>query len=119
MSDLRNVTVGNGDNAAIRSLNDRFRMKGIGNGSVMITIGIQNQGEVFVSQAAAAIRSHTTFTKDSDPWNEHDFGVVEVASEKVFWKIDYYDTSLTAGSEDPANEAITHRVLTIMLASEY
>jgi len=55
----------------------------------------------------------------NDPWGEHDFGAVEIDGEKAFWKIDCYDRTLTAGSENPANEALTHRVLTIMLASEY
>ena len=38
---------------------------------------------------------------------------------RVFFKIDYYDLALDQGSENPANEGCTHRILTIMLASEY
>jgi hypothetical protein len=53
------------------------------------------------------------------PGGEHDFGAVEVAGERLFWKIDSYDPMLRQGSENPGNEAVTHRVLTIMLASEY
>jgi hypothetical protein len=37
----------------------------------------------------------------------------------VFWKIDAYDRELRFGSEGPADPAVTRRVLTIMLASEY
>ena len=59
------------------------------------------------------------FRTSNDPWGEHDFGAVEVRGEKVFFKIDYYTLDLNAGSENPANEGETHRVLTIMLASEY
>ena len=60
-----------------------------------------------------------TFTPDNDPHHEHDFGSFEHDGERIFWKIDYYDRSLTNGSEDPSDPAQTTRVLTIMLASEY
>ena len=105
--------------SAIRDLNDRFRRTGHGNGTVVITRGVQDRGPDFVQAAFQAVRSFDAFSEDNDPWGEHDFGAVEIDGEKVFWKLDYYDPSLTAGSENPANEAVTHRVLTIMLASEY
>ena len=50
---------------------------------------------------------------------EHDFGSFEVAGEKFFWKIDYYDERCEFGSEDPADPEKTMRVLTIMFADEY
>ncbi|WP_371229910.1 DUF3768 domain-containing protein [Roseovarius sp. 2305UL8-3] len=103
----------------IRELNDRFRRDGVGNGSVMLTIGIQERGSVFAVAAVQAVRSFEAFSEDNDPWGEHDFGAVQVQGEKVFWKIDYYTPDLSAGSENPANEGITHRVLTIMLPTEY
>lgn len=105
--------------ASIRSLNDRFRADGIGNGTVLITAGVQGEGQPFVVAAMHAVRTFTDFTKDNDPWHEHDFGAVDIDDQKVFWKIDYYDLSMTAASPNPANEAATSRVLTIMLASEY
>ena len=106
-------------NQRIRELNDRFRREGHGNGSVMLTIGIQERGGAFAVAALKAVRSFDAFSDDNDPWGEHDFGAVEVSGEKVFFKIDYYTPDLTTGSENPANEGETHRVLTIMLASEY
>lgn len=59
------------------------------------------------------------FTPDNDPHGEHDFGSFKHGEETIFWKIDYYDHTLTAGSEDPSDPRQTVRVLTIMLASEY
>jgi hypothetical protein len=103
----------------VRELNDQFRTVGIGNGSIMITAGVQTMGEIFMHETMLAVREFTAFSEDNDPWGEHDFGALEIDGTKVFWKLDYYDPTLTAGSENPANDALTHRVLTIMLASEY
>ena len=59
------------------------------------------------------------FTDDNDPHREHDFGRFEYADSAFFWKIDYYDKKLEYGSEDPADQTKTTRVLTIMLVEEY
>lgn len=103
----------------IRELNDRFRTEGLGNGSLLITHGIQAEGDAFLLAVAEAVKSFSDFNDDNDPWGEHDFGSVEVAGQKAFFKFDYYTPDLKAGSENPANEGVTHRVLTIMLAGEY
>ena len=107
------------DRQRIRELNDRFRRYGQGRGSIMLTIGLQEKGGKFAIRALEAVRTFDAFTDDNDPWGEHDFGSIELDGEKVFFKIDYLDLNLEAGSENPANESGTHRVLTIMLASEY
>jgi hypothetical protein len=106
-------------NQRIRELNDRFRTTGQGRGSVMLTSGIQDKGGEFAVAAVIAVREFDDFSDDNNPWGEHDFGAIELEGEKVFFKLDYYDLSLQQGSENPANEGCTHRVLTIMLASEY
>lgn len=106
-------------NLRIRELNDKFRSEGIGTGSVVVTAGIKAEGHAFLRKVAEAVQSFAAFDDNNDPWGEHDFGAVDVEDLKVFWKIDYYTPDLTAGSENPANESQTHRVLTIMLASEY
>lgn len=103
----------------VRELNDRLRREGLGNGVILLTSGLQAMGTDFVVWAVDAVRTFTAFSEDNDPWGEHDFGSVEIDGQKVFFKFDYYDPDLERGSEDPSDEAITHRVLTIMLASEY
>lgn len=85
---------------------------------------VQTQGICALSvQDQSAIREKVEifddFTPDNDPHEERDFGAFAQNGERIFWKIDYYDTALNRGSEDPADPAKTVRVLTIMLASEY
>lgn len=118
-SEITWVTQDAPPNQRIRELNDCFRREGKGRGTVMLTVGVQAQGHAFIEAAVAAVQAFDDFNGDNDPWGEHDFGAVEIAGEKVFWKIDPYNLDQTAGSENPANEALTHRVLSIMLASEY
>jgi hypothetical protein len=65
------------------------------------------------------VEAFDAFTPDNDPHGERDFGAVEHNGQRIFWKIDYYDTTLSKGSEDPTDPRQTVRVLTIMLASEY
>ena len=63
--------------------------------------------------------SFDRFDEENDPYGEHDFGALELEGERLFYKIDYYDQSLSAHSPDPSDETVTKRVLTIMLAEEY
>jgi hypothetical protein len=59
------------------------------------------------------------FSENNDPHHEHDFGSVDEAGVRCFFKIDYYDRKTEFGSPDPADPAVTTRVMTIMLAEEY
>lgn len=65
------------------------------------------------------VERFNTFTEDNDPHGERDFGAFDHNGVKIFWKIDYYDLTLSMGSEDPSDPKQTVRVLTVMLASEY
>lgn len=67
----------------------------------------------------AALQASTVFTKDSDPYQEHDFDGFALVSETLFWKIDYYDETCTCGSEDPCDPDKTTRAPTLMLAQDY
>jgi hypothetical protein len=102
----------------IRVLNDEFR-KGRGKGSLLVTSGIISMGREFQERVIDLVRRFDAFTPDNDPHGEHDFGELVIDGERVFFKIDYYNATFDAHSADPADVHVTHRVLTIMLASEY
>ncbi|XHE11789.1 DUF3768 domain-containing protein [Agrobacterium deltaense] len=102
----------------IRELNDVFRMTWL-TGTVLITSRIKSLPDAIQSSIVEAVQTFDSFTPDNDPLGEHDFGAVTIEGHRVFWKIDYYDPTMQYGSEDPANPAVTERVLTIMLAEEY
>ncbi len=99
---------------------------------VVATEGIRALSEADQSRLRELLETFNAFTPDNDPYGERDFGAiyqgldgvwstlrpVDVAVT-VFWKIDAYDRELRFGSEDPADPALTRRVLTVMLASEY
>ena len=53
------------------------------------------------------------------PYEEHDFGALEVDGQVIFFKIDYFDKAPTYHSPDPSDLSVTERVITIMLAEEY
>ena len=102
----------------IRELNDAFRTS-LSGGRVMMTAGIDALDGDVKAMIIREVATFKDFTADNDPHGEHDFGAIEVAGLKVFWKIDAYDPTMTYGSEDPANPDVTTRVMTIMLADEY
>jgi Protein of unknown function (DUF3768) len=102
----------------IRVLNDNFRSTFAG-GRVVMTQGINALSLDAKARLILAVQSFTNFAKGDDPYNEHDFGAIELAGETYFWKIDYYDQEVVGGSEDPADPEKTTRVLTIMRADEY
>ena len=103
----------------IAELNDRLRKRGEGAGRIFLTRGVRALEEETIAEVMIAVQEFSEFTPENDPHNEHDFGAVSVGDRKFYWKIDYYDPSLTYGSEDPADESKTCRVLTIMLQKEY
>lgn len=102
----------------IQTLNDVLRTT-FTTGAVMFTHGIQNLDEQVIEAILKKVQQFDDFSKDNDPYGEHDFGIVQAAGETAYWKIDYYDKDMNGGSEDPSDSEVTSRVLTIMLRSEY
>ena len=103
----------------IAALND-FARKAMGVACrVYQTPGISALPAQDQSAIREKVETFDAFTPDNDPYREHDFGGFEHNGEKVLWKIDYYDRTMTKGSEEPSDPRQTARVLTIMLACEY
>ena len=65
------------------------------------------------------VQKFNDFNPDNDPYQAHDFSRIEHNGTNYFWKIDYYNKTMDAGSDDPSNPDITTRVLTIMRTDEY
>ena len=102
----------------IRALNDELRQHLIG-GVAVITPGIAALGQAAVERIAKTIAVYDDFCRANDPHEEHDFGSFAADGQTIFFKIDYYDKTLTCHSPDPADPRVTQRVITIMLAEDY
>src|SRR6516164_682555 len=102
----------------IRALNDDFRRTFVG-GLVMITAGVEAMPNEQRRSLLAKVRAFDAFTEDNDPHAEHDFGAVDESGVRYFWKVDCYDRATEFASPDPADPAVTTRVLTIMRADEH
>ena len=106
------------DVGCVRALNDELR-RSLTCGTLMLTAGIIALGRERQQAILTAVAAFDRFDADNDAYGEGDFGALEAAGERVFFKIDYFDRSLALASRDPSDSSVTARVLTVMLAAEY
>jgi hypothetical protein len=104
--------------ARIRALNDELRHN-LSDGHAFMTPGVAALGPEAVARIVKTIQVYDDFCQANDPHEEHDFGSFEVDGQTIFFKIDYFDPTLTLHSLDPSDADVTKRVITIMLAGEY
>ncbi len=71
----------------IRALNDQLRATGCG-GAVVVTRGIAALSGQTQAAIIAAVRRFDDFSVANDPHGEHDCGLIEVAGQRVLFKID-------------------------------
>jgi Protein of unknown function (DUF3768) len=102
----------------IRTLNDELRQH-LPGGIAVMTPGVAALGQVAIDRIFKTIATFDDFCHANDPYQEHDFGSFSAEGETIMFKIDYFDKAMTYHSPDPANPAVTERVITIMLAQEY
>ena len=102
----------------IRTLNDQLRQN-FSEGTAVLTCGVAALGAEAVARIVKTITVYDDFCHANDPYEEHDFGAFEADGHVIFFKIDYYDNTLTHHSPDATDLSVTERVITIMLAEEY
>ena len=102
----------------IAGLNDQLRKTGVG-GTIMITQSVRRLTGFNAEALASALANYNDFDAQNDPHGERDFGDLTLFRTDLLWKIDYYDLDLQFGSDDPADPGVTHRILTVLLASEW
>jgi len=104
--------------ARIRALNDELRQN-FTQGLAVMTPGIAALGAEAVARIVKTIAVFDDFCHANDPHEEHDFGSFEADGHMIYFKIDYFDETLTYHSPDAADPSVTKRVIAIMLAEEY
>jgi len=124
-----NLTIDNDqpDTQLLRDKNDQFRHAVLTQQPV--------KGQLVVTRAFSALPPRTQLLllsrfQSYDQWatdqmeseyDEHDIGHTTLDGERYFFKIDCYadDGTMEWGSDDPTNDAITYRVMTIGHAIDF
>ena len=102
----------------IAELNDHLRKSDRG-GHFVVTCGVRTLPDFDPVELMTAVAAFDSFDEANDPYGERDFGGVDLWGAELLWKIDYYEHGSANASPDPADERVTNRVLTVMLAEEY
>lgn len=106
------------DADCVRALNDILR-RTLSGGTLVLTAGVVVLGRERQQIILDAVAAFDCFSAANDPHGEHEFGAMEAAGERLFFKIDCYDCSGRYASPDPADSSVNCRVMTFMLAGEY
>lgn len=71
-----------------------------GGGHWFQTAGISALSSLDQRAIRRKVQEFNAFTDGDDPHGEHDFGAFDHNNHRIFWKIDYYDSTLCAGRMD-------------------
>ena len=105
----------------IAELNDQLRQNLFTPGSNRVFVSVAVSSLPYLERALLLdkVQKFNDFNEDNNPYGERDFSRIEHNGTNYFWKIDYYNKTMDAGSEDASNPDITTRILTIMRSDEY
>ena len=84
----------------IRALNDDLRHN-LTAGTVVMTQGVAALGHEAVDRIVKTICVFDDFCNANDPYEEHDFGSFEAEGHTIFFKIDYFDSTLHLSTSFP------------------
>ena len=102
----------------IRDLNDRFR-KGIARGMYVMSPGISQLGDEAVDRIVKTVAALEAVVPADHSHEEHAVGTFEAEGRTMVFKIYCFDNDLKYQSPDPADPAVTVRVMEVMLDHEY
>ncbi len=71
------------------------------------------------ASALEKVATFNDFNEENDPHQERDYGSFDHCDREFWFKIDYYDLKLEMASPDPADPAVTKRIMTIGLAQDW
>lgn len=104
--------------ALLAAANDQFRAYPE-TGVVIVTQGVAACGPDFQLAALDAVKRFDGFANEDDAYGSHDFGIVTVDGQRLYWKIDLFlHENRGLGLDDPL-DIDAGRSLTIMLPEEY
>jgi len=72
--------------ADIKTLNDSFR-RTFNGGKVTLSCGISAKSQSELAEILNQVRCFNDFTKENDPYNEHDFGSFNIKASKYIGKL--------------------------------
>jgi hypothetical protein len=104
--------------ARIRELNDAFRTSFRG-GKILLTQSVADLPEMVKTAALQKVAEYTDFNEKNDPCEEHDFLSFELCNRTFIFSIVYYDKKLEHASPDPTDPAVTERIGTLMMSSDW
>jgi hypothetical protein len=85
----------------------------------MITSDVSYLPQEQLLELVAKVQAFESFTPESDPRGERDFGQVRQDEIDYFWKISCYDRILGLDSIEPVDSAQTVRILFLIRADAY
>ena len=88
-------------------------------GGLVVGTSIRRLGLPFVLDCMKAIGGIDVFPAEADPKGHRDRGSVGVSGQPVWFFIDPYDRDIRFGSPAPDDPALTSRILSILLPSDW